>query len=117
MIEVDAENGKTLIVFRRPLERYGKALVEGGAIRQFGQRIVVRHMRYALLGALSFRHIFQQAEKILWLSVIVPDGDFSGCDDAGFVVEGLYRVFMHEYRTVHLQSLPVVLHDKIRVTF
>ncbi len=52
-IEVDAEHGKAFARSRREIDRGGHARIERRPIRQVGERIVMRHVRDALLAAFA----------------------------------------------------------------
>jgi hypothetical protein len=51
-----------LLAGRNPRELKREPLVEQGAVRQVGQRIVMREMRDAFLGTFAFRDIFVRGD-------------------------------------------------------
>ncbi len=52
-VEIDAKHGEFLAACGRPFERRGQTLVQRRAVRQIGERVVMRKMRDAGLVALS----------------------------------------------------------------
>ena len=67
-VEIDAEHGKAFSRSFGEFERGGDAFVERGAVRQVGERIVVRHVRDALLVALAVGQVMDDADQILRIS-------------------------------------------------
>ena len=60
-VEVDRQHREALVRLRRALQHGGEALVEGGAVGQFGQRVVVRQTLDAGLRPLTFGHVLDDA--------------------------------------------------------
>ena len=72
------------------------AFVEGGAVRQIGERIMMRHMRDALLVALALGEVVDDADEVLRLPVRARHRQSRGGDDARAVAGSDDRVFVKE---------------------
>ena len=72
----------------RDIDCGGDAFVERRAVRQIGERIVVRHVRDALLVALALGEIVDDADEILRLAVGAVHRQARRGDDAGAVAGG-----------------------------
>ena len=72
-VEVDAEQREAFRRILGEVERGGDAFVERRPVRQIGERIVMRHVRDALLVALAVGDVVDDADQILRLAVGAHD--------------------------------------------
>ncbi len=103
-VEVEAEQREAFARSRRQFERGGDAFVERRAIRQIGQRIVVRHVRDALLVAFALGEVADDGDEILRLAVGAHDRQTRRRHDAGAVAGRDDGVLVEEYRLARIRS-------------
>ncbi|MGB6351342.1 MAG: hypothetical protein WBG10_15075 [Pseudolabrys sp.] len=68
-VQIHTNQAETFMRSRRERDGRDDTIIEGGAIRQIGQRIVLSHMLDALLMPLPFGQIIDDTYKILRFSV------------------------------------------------
>ena len=95
-VEIEAQHGEALARARRQLHGGSDAFVEGRAIGQLGERIVMRHVRDALLVALAVGEVAHDADEVLRFAVVAIDRYPRVGDDAGAVARGRHRVLVAE---------------------
>jgi len=69
-VEIHAQHRELVLGHRRQVDGRAQALVESGAVGQIGERVVVRHVRDALLAALAVGDVVDDADEVLRLAVL-----------------------------------------------
>ncbi len=77
-VEVEAEQPESVVIFSGTLDGEHQAVGERGAIRQVGQRIVMRHVRDAFFRTPALGHIVGEDQQIFGLAVPIRNHDFFG---------------------------------------
>ena len=113
-VEIEAQHREALARARRQIERGGDALVERRAVGQLGERIVVRHVRDALLVALALGQVAYDADEILRLAVGAVDRQPRGGDDARAVAGRRHRVLVAEHDLAGFDQFAVLLPQSSR---
>ena len=75
VVEVETEHGERLAQGRHAGQAFGHALVEQHAVRQIRQRVVPRHVRDALLGAMTLGDVLVDRDPAALRHPLVRDLD------------------------------------------
>ena len=95
-VDVEREYGEAVARHRGQVDGSADAFVEGRAVGQIGERVVMRHVGDTLLVALAVGKIAHQQDLILRLAIRSAHEMARGRDDADAVAGGFHRVLVNE---------------------
>ncbi len=113
-VDVERHQREGRAVLGRALDGRAEALVEGGAVRQAGERVVMHHVRDLRFRALAVGAVLDHGQQVLDFALLVADRHARGGDDAGSGARRRGRMLVVELRLAGPQQVVVVLGDQLR---
>src|SRR6267143_6966000 len=107
-VKVETQYGKRFSTSPRDLDGAGEMLLEGRAVRQICQGVVVRQMLDAGLCLLALGNILRKAQEVARLADLVRYGEVLGREDASAIVIGINHVLVYYLQVAGMRGLAAI---------